>query len=140
MSEKPLNARVAEALGFKVRDLSKYGCTAQCVSGPSEAGAFHGARSGPHDHIRWEYWKPYEWEDDGDWKLVENYDTDWSASGQLVEKNRVTITDFASEPWMAARDFTVDYDGWRAGEYAYGRTPLVALCNLILALKESGKL
>ena len=115
--EKPLHVRVAEALGCKV----------ECVDA---------ARSD------WRCRCPIEishFDDNGKfWRSVSAYDTDWSATGPLIEKYAITcITPFlpSEGKWEArvGRPSERHMTG-------FGSTPLVAICNLILALKEAGKL
>jgi hypothetical protein len=143
--EKPLHVRVAEALGFRVRDDSEYGCRRQCVGNPYAGSAFPSAKQA-HNHIRWSYFRPYLYEpSDGDWTPVEHYDTDWSATGPLIEKYRIAM-------WTAGPVGELLGDGhdrWRCNSddnglqlegSQVGPTPLIAVCNLILALHEAGKL
>jgi len=73
----------------------------------------------------------------GDIRGVTRYDTDWSATGPLIEKCSVNVlrnSRLGSGPaWKAQWD-----DNPRYHELA--DKPLVAVCNLILALKEAGRL
>lgn len=111
MSEKPLHVRVAEALGQSARWAS--GLT-------NESGWYYASGTQYRDH-------------------VPRYDTDWSATGPLIEKYAVHVEPDACHPpqWLAfvlheGEQFTVSEGP--------GDTPLVAVCNLLLALKEAGKL
>ena len=64
------------------------------------------------------------------------YDTDWAATGPLIERFGLTVAPHDLQPWVA-------FDGPginAAGFTTYARTPLLAVCHLILALKEAGKL
>jgi hypothetical protein len=66
------------------------------------------------------------------------YDTDWSATGPLIERLSLDVTCSPAErahPWCA----NVAYSP-AADPVGFGMTPLIAVCNLILALKEAGKL
>jgi hypothetical protein len=66
--------------------------------------------------------------------LVPRYDLEWEHGGPLVEEYGIGL-DF--EP-VEERKYR-----WRArreGESIFGPTPLIAVCNLILALKAAGKL
>jgi len=65
--------------------------------------------------------------------LVPRYDTDWSFIGPLIEKHEMAIFPEAPGLWAATEYRYELYD-------QYGPTPLVAVCNLLLALKEAGKL
>lgn len=65
---------------------------------------------------------------------IPRYDTDWSATGPLIEKYGIwLIPDGHSRRWTA----WIDPEGSWKGE---GSTAPIAVCNLILALKEAGKL
>lgn len=113
--EKPLHVRVAEALG-----------------------TFH---------------KQHEW-DEPDWRdrafsqgctyacgalkhepCAPRYDTDWAATGPLVEKYQLRISPFGGSLWEAWVNETA-----HGGIRGPGRTPLEAICNLLLALHAAGKL
>lgn len=70
------------------------------------------------------------------------YDTDWSATGPLIEKYQLDL-------WFRPGGIFRDPDEWAAtndtrvgpdGGSLTGPTPLMAVCNLILALGEAGKL
>jgi hypothetical protein len=109
---KPLHVQVAEALGYEVGYVGLEQRITKAVS-PMEMVL------GP----------------------VPRYDTDWAATGPLIEKYGISVrlspfpTD-AALPWVAWAGAT-DVTG-RLRER--GPTPLIAVCNLILLLKESGKL
>lgn len=61
------------------------------------------------------------------------YDTDWAATGPLIERFADSLRATAYG-WIAdARPGLGPWDG-------EGETPLVAVCNLILALAAAGKL
>lgn len=74
------------------------------------------------------------------------YDTDWSATGPLVEKYGLTLAKCEDqEVWLAAPrqeylDESAGYLAYASRPFMQGETPLIAVCNLILALKEAGKL
>ena len=60
---------------------------------------------------------------------IPRYDTDWSATGPLIEQLDITLD----------RRIDVDRDEWEAFAYAHapkvcGTTPLLAVCYLILQL------
>lgn len=76
--------------------------------------------------------------DDGRWwsPICPRYDTDWSATGPLIERYEIHL--FSERhtgtgvTWEAERPL---------GEVTgYGSTPLIAVCNLLLALHDAGKL
>jgi hypothetical protein len=122
-AEKPLHVQVAEALG----------CAVQIKAGRFVMRYRCGCQDGAH----------YRDCNDPDWREIMEYDTDWSATGPLIEKHCIGLTHLWPGDWGG--------DGFRwaaitAGEVRHGLpliegpTPLTAVCNLILALKESGKL
>jgi hypothetical protein len=111
---KPLHVRVAEALGWVVYDQGGL----MLPAGRGTLGHAPGAAIVGHPvQIPW-------------------FDTDWSATGPLIEKYGIMITPgvpgFSS--WEAYVKVDVRSDGTDGG------TPLEAVCNLILALAEAGKL
>jgi hypothetical protein len=77
--------------------------------------------------------------------VIFHYDTDWEATGPLIEKYHVNVVHV---------DRVVEIDGTTEGAWwsamwderpplfleASGTTPLIAICQLILQLKEAGKL
>lgn len=115
-AEKPLNIRVAEALGCEVLYKPEWdrlnpwfcGCGVREHDGNDSAGR------------------------------IANYDTDWQDGGPLIEKHVDTLCDDAPQGWRADSKIEQDHNGvpWMV----HGPTPLIAVCNLILALKEAGKL
>lgn len=68
---------------------------------------------------------------------VPHYDTDWSATGPLIEKYRLCIVPNNRDALWQAQTGNIDGTGLLIGE---GPSPLIAACDLILALKEAGKL
>ena len=69
--------------------------------------------------------------------ITPRYDTDWSATGPLIEKYEITVMNCGGI-W----DASIGYDAYGVcGDHeAGGSTPLVAVCNLLLALHAAGKL
>lgn len=123
---KPLHVRVAEALG------------AHChYTKPTDPCGACG-NEGPHGG-----WEVTGWGHGADFDPiafdndVPRYDTDWSATGPLIEKYGISLTGPPpSEPgsqWVA---YVEDDHEAQSGN----RSPLIAVCNLILALKGAGKL
>lgn len=120
--EKPLHVRVAEALG----------CTETYYD----------------DHPYVPGWRGKPADGHGGSPHVPRYDTDWSATGPLIERYGISVTmdddDASSVGWLAGTfEYVCGSDGYHAymdRGYATGETPLIAVCNLILALKEAGKL
>lgn len=137
---RPLNVRVAEALGLQVEDRS-YECRQSCVSHALEGGEFPTpAGRGPHRHGGWEYYKAYEWEPtDGNWEPVLEYDTDWGATGWLIEKYRFRLLP------VIERQGSQDHKVWLCVHtptdlQGIAVTALAAVCNLLLVLGGAGKL
>jgi hypothetical protein len=61
---------------------------------------------------------------------LDRFDKSWSATGRLIEKYGIDV--FKQAPnWKAVCEETLQ---------GTGTTPLIAVCNLILALSEAGKL
>lgn len=122
--EKPLHVRVAEALGWRE-------CAPQTwlISGETYV-----------NDRNWVGWPP-----SGRWvsrPSVYRYDTDWSATGPLIERFGIMVE--PDHPDDLGRS---GFKGWYAlREHdtpildATGATPLEAVCRLILALAEAGKL
>jgi hypothetical protein len=75
-----------------------------------------------------------------EWAPIPHYETDWSATGPLIERLGLGIIEHKSrrdtEQWEASC-FNAETENTFAMR---GATALIAVCNLILALKESGKL
>jgi hypothetical protein len=119
---KPLHVQVAEALGWRMRgvsDSSDRGCGGTDFW--VEPGhAIDGARS--HCNVCDPENAP------------PRYDTDWSATGPIIEKYGIGLDkEPGEEPrfwWRARRD----------GLHVFGVGPIIAVCNLILALKAAGRL
>jgi hypothetical protein len=117
--EKPLHVQVAEALGWEhLRD----------------DGGWRG--DGPN------------WRDGGGViGMVPRYDTDWAATGPLIEKYRLFVgryADWSHDGRWYAMQTVAGYPESMPGKderlERTGTTPLEAVCHLILALKAAGKL
>lgn len=129
ITEKPLHVRVAEALGWT-------------YLGPSEVeGGWEGEPPSGHpldktprrldQHIG-----------------VLRYDTDWSATGPLIERFGIGI--YRPDEFCPDREFAWvavwgGVHGWDDGavcadEQEGAATPLEAVCRLILAMAAAGKL
>jgi hypothetical protein len=115
--EKPLHVRVAEALGFG---------GIVCLEG---AWTMHCPCEQPHcDNIL----------------DVPRYDTDWSATGPLIEKYHIHL---GEERTLSTAGDVVARGQWFAGVWesdeekdylmGYGATPLIAVCNLLVKLAEN---
>ena len=124
MTEKPLHVQVAEALGWtSLEEKTSFGAfewmESECWIGAPPVGMMG---------------------------KVPRYDTDWSATGPLVFKYKITLS-----PWQAGWSATAPQEIQTPLEEAYlGRirwtgsqpehTPLIAVCHLIITLKKAGKL
>jgi uncharacterized protein DUF2591 len=120
---KPLHVRVAEALGCKPvqatdpdarRRAEESGLWGACWC--ANEGYDKGPHSNPHSPLT----------------ELARYDTDWSATGPLIEKYGIDLQHVNHLYWQASRleDDAAPTD----------KLPLIAVCYLILALKEAGKL
>jgi hypothetical protein len=129
VTDEPLHVRVAEALGCSPRLIVAYsrvhgettpdewacGCAGRAHSDPGNpAGAGH----------------------DCEYPMV-YYDTSWSATGPLIEKYEIAVL----PPERIAGGCLL----WGARPYVggpmeFGPSPLIAVCNLLLALAEAGRL
>lgn len=117
--EKPLHVRVAEALGWT--SLHNVG---NCMI-PGEPDDYRGRSPGN------------VFVGPGGECPVPRYDTWWSATGPLIERLGISLNNYALAP---SRGTTAHR---RIDDRIYdasGPTSLIAVCNLILALKEAGKL
>ncbi len=85
----------------------------------------------------------------GEKREVPRYDTDWSATGPLIERYRIQVWHQEDDPHLAEIFGEQPGGDWRATHAAcacpglgaaIGETPLIAVCRLIVSLKEAGKL
>jgi hypothetical protein len=67
------------------------------------------------------------------------YDTDWSAAGPLIERYQMVVTPNGGGDGESAWAAHMHETKWRYWT-GFGATPLIAICNLILALSAAGKL
>lgn len=125
---KPLHVQVAEALG--------YGDCAPCSG---EDGAWHfapGSGTAYRDDFTpiWRDSFDYgEWHRcDHDRNFVPRFDTDWSATGRLIEKYRIKLSPTSDGCWWAG-ELDRPYQELQPKS-------LVAICRFILALAQAGKL
>lgn len=140
-AEKPLNVRVAEALGVEpaFRDFpSEDYCVLQC-----SCGAMHefGHSSAQEEDRAWrEKHQPHLTQN---WNCP-RYDIDWSTTGPLIDRFKITLQ-WDGLGWHACemdahRGVEGTSEPWHDGLYADGETSLEAVCNLILQLHAAGKL
>lgn len=119
MSDKPIHVQVAKALGID---------------------AFGASPRRP-------VFVTGRWIKSGWWRLCEpasdrvaaseipHYDTDWSATGPLVEKYGLGVS-----PSVAGWSAWPRGSGLNSSDGQDAKTPLLAVCNLIIALGKAGKL
>lgn len=118
--EKPLHVRVAEVLGWDRCELGwVFAEQRWCGSHPD-------GKNGWDGHGRMQ---------------IPRYDTDWAAAGPLVERYAIDVfRGLTSKRWSAAV-WTESADLVEPQrEYMDGDTPLIAVCNLLLALHAAGRL
>lgn len=135
--EKPLHVQVAEALGCRTLRYDESRTAAEdwwrcgCGPDPAKVGtiqegiAVHASGSVPN---RW----------------LNHYDTDWSATGPLIEQLALDVF-YEGRPrhdrgWTAQAWLPFGEKVPSAAWSKRGETPLLAICNLILALHAAGKL
>lgn len=91
---------------------------------------------------------PAGWDEELHAPCAPRYDTDWNATGPLIERYNITLfRDYGifggTKPWTdywRAMFRAVDDLQFGAEKEALGPTPLIAACNLLLALYAAGKL
>lgn len=113
--EKPLHVRVAEVLGCSVLERD--------------------------DHLRYRCGCDNAEHQGETWDSIARYDTAWSATGPLIEEHRIEMRSYSIlSPDLDEK--TVEWAAYADERNAtgVGPTPPVAVCNLIIALAESGKL
>mgnify|MGYP000884990453 FL=1 len=121
--DRPLHVRVAEALGWT-------------YLGPSEV------------EDGWEGEPPdaFELLPDGIRRRLDQhvgvprYDLDWSATGPLIERFKLNLYPWSDGSWVADSDFSAATAVLSVDMEGSGATPLIAVCNLVLALAAAGKL
>lgn len=123
-TERPLHVLVAEALGTLH------------ILGPTIGKTDDGRRSIRRCTLHPNETYAYEFVTDHDGRVVApRYDTDWCAAGQMIEALRLSVRAAAGGSWAARKD-----EPERVGQEYHGATPLIAACNLIVALAVAGKL
>lgn len=125
--DKPLHVQVAEALGWE-----------KCArTGPVQ----YYDRDIRIDNREWTGVDPVV-VDRSYRRVVFRYDLDWSVTGPLIKKYQFALRRYPTDDgvgfWSAStvtpKDATVD------AVVHFGPTPLLAICNLIIALAKEGKL
>lgn len=136
--DKPLHVSVAEALGWKQRGPD--------VIGDRDCGGTEWWV--PPDSVGGSYCNACRPE-----MAPPRYDTDWSATGPLIEKYGIGLylaEGFCKDDGCGTDNECCDDSCpcWQSAEWwaskdddrGEGATPLIAACNLILALHAAGKL
>jgi len=124
MSEKPLHARVAEALGCKPLEKLNLPSRTETIWTCECPDSIHGTL---YDDAE-EQWHS---------GIVARYDLEWSATGPLIERFGIALRENGVRCWSVWSERT---DTPVEEEVAEGETPLIAVCHLILALSKAGKL
>src|SRR3989304_2607202 len=118
MTEKPLHVQVAQALGWTCIEYAPPNLWTGCR--PS---------SRPHS--------PCPSSNVLSGEVVPTYDTDWSATGPLIEKYELALGQTGMEDpkptWVAWWPGSCDVDTCSVDAPAH--TPLLAACHLLLSLK-----
>lgn len=133
----PLHVRVAEALGWTWKLTWNQGARFFCPPTYDRIHDIHPENYKDADG-------PVPQATDA-YRYVPRYDTDWSATGPLIERLEILIAKKPgdeSEGWMAMAGVTWDghpYVSEHAEDH-WGETPLQAVCYLILELHKAGKL
>jgi len=117
--EKPLHVQVAEVLGWKNCRV----CDCQSCHGNDWVG------EDPKSPVR----------AIGNQRLVEDiplYDRDWAATGPLIEKYNITSVCLSKYLWDTVSDFRPSWIARADSLSGHGSSPLIAICNLIVANPE----
>lgn len=133
MTDKPLHVQVAEALGWPSPEFITN-------EGHDPNRPIYGWRKCYREHAEGEDCEQEHLWHCGteDFFKAPDYDTDWSATGPLIEKYKIDIFSPRGDTWMA--------QAWRPNDLpqetfkSSGMTPLEAVCSLILKLKAVEKL
>lgn len=134
MTDKPLHVHVAEALGWTWKKSSSNSVRFLC----------------PPAYLEDFDLDPTDYFDADDsvrvasdaFRYVPRYDTDWAATGPLIEKYGIELE---WEKRNNERMWSAAY-GWQVGRLrpvlldGYASTPLLAVCHLLLQLHKAGKL
>ena len=125
--DKPLHVQVAEALGWMDCRETQTLCQVK----------IDGEWATPVRSFGWEGRPPTKGPAFTG-RSIPHYDTDWAATGPLIEKYEINI-DLREAGWCATsfdKKFVLDHKA----DPQFGPTPFIAVCNLILKLAEEGKL
>jgi hypothetical protein len=115
VTEKPLHVRVAEALGEPCSYSAAIGCWVYTRTRERDHAVLLGHTGCP----------------------VPRYDTDREVTGPLIEKYGIFLRQhYPTRIWFASPSNPKP----GGADTEDGPTPLIAVCNLILALKAAGKL
>jgi hypothetical protein len=151
-SERPIHVLVAEALGWTECRIADY--PRPTLVPDTHWPIWHGRPSEGH----WPLWMSRaEWEREPNSRPeVPHYELSWEETGPLIEKYHVGLV-YSEDDWCAflwpkgeyvefpgddepeRREQWLTLDG-TSFDAATGATPLLAVCALILKLKEAGKL
>lgn len=118
--EKPLHVRVAEVLtGGTAKPYPQFK-DGWCIEFPEDAEGWRSMRTAPR------------------------YDTDWAATGPLIERFQINLTSIVGGTWEAEGCPCPEVLSGHGCVHGWmdegGPTPLIAACRLLLALHAAGKL
>ncbi len=145
MTDKPLHVQVAEALGMTLVDRS----TAVRISNErhvknnDEVERSLGIRPPFNDYEHWYSGAgPYILSDSTfGLDQVPAYDTSWEATGPLIEKYKISLRHGECRMHVECRNlWCATSQDHQADDRVDAVNPLVAVCYLVIALKEAGKL
>jgi len=148
--KKPLHVRVAEALAPDIETKIGY---PQNVASIADGADFPTGQPEAvwyiREHLKADHDCVWAWDNESckcrkTWLTrIPRYDTDWSATGPLIQQYGINL-----ERAQAARPDGSPYSAWRWAKpedeippkKQWGDTPLIAICNFILAISAAGKL
>lgn len=124
-SDDPLHVQVARALGWtRITPDGTWEWTATKPRVPVDTPGWAGSHPQDDSHMRN--------------ALVPRYDTDWAATGPLIQRYRIGFSpDAPDSPGQILAYYEGAGSEWVEGK---GPTHLIAACNLLLALHAAGKL
>jgi hypothetical protein len=131
--EKPLHVQIAEILEprVKLREIER-----QDIGYVRDGAEFPGIKA----QKIWQRFQPYEDEpSDGLWLDIPHYNYNWGATGPLIERYEINI-DKREAGWFATCFGKNIYILAHLADPQMGRTPLEAVCKLIVEMDKQGTL
>jgi hypothetical protein len=166
VTEKPLHVQVAEAISGTLAEPWYYAHAKGAMRGVCDGDATISGCSYQENHAAhcsWGLTVNLHGDSDTDeaaWFIAANkyptlasvrlwdaprYDTDWSATGPLIERYRIavypTVKLFGNPP-LPGDNYIASVGTQNCGDFKFAAeaNPLIAVCHLILALHKEGKL